>query len=156
MEILFGFILLVIGSILLFWGIGLRRGYYQIWYMKTWVRAWSNIYMAIPLGIAAFLWGTIGLLALMTPKDSVYVNYIILTLGIISIGSIIVGMVLPLLSKNYMKPDWFQWLEHEHRDILPVLREEAHQLGYHAWDDVVKDQMGLEEWVVKIREKRKY
>jgi hypothetical protein len=45
MEILLSLIFLGIGSFMMFYGIRLKRGYYKIWYMKPWVRAWSNIYI---------------------------------------------------------------------------------------------------------------
>jgi hypothetical protein len=78
-----------------------------------------------------------------------------LILGIVSVGSIIIGILLPFFFPYYMKPDWLKWLEREHSDILPTLRREANRLGYPTWDDMVRTQTGLEKWVAEVRRKHK-
>lgn len=153
MEAFLSLIFLTIGVFMIFYGIRLKKGFYKIWYMKPWVRAGSNIYTLIPVGITAFLWGIIGLLVLTAPKDNITLKYLTLILGIISIGSIIVGILLAFFFPDHMKPYWLKWLEGEHKDILPILRKEANQLGYPTWDNLVKTQADLENWVAEVRRK---
>ncbi len=144
-------VFILLGLYLIIYGIRMRIGYYKTWYMKPWARATSNIYMAIPGGTAAFLFGFTGVLTLLFPGEAIFVvNRIILgSCAVI----LIVGMLLPFVWPGWMKPAWLKWLEKEHGDILPILRNEANAMGYPDWEHKVSTQAGLEAWVAEVRRK---
>lgn len=145
------FLPFLLGLFLIRYGIRLRMGCHKAWYMTRWVRPWSNIYMYIPLGIMCLAWGIAGIFALLFPGEIIYVvNRIILGLGVIMI---IIGMIMPFVYSDHLKPSWLRWLEQEHGDILSILRDEAKAMGYTRWENEARTQKDLELWVAEVRRK---
>jgi len=152
-EIIIGVIApLFLGIFLLIYGIRLRMGYHKTWYMKSWVRAGSNIYMFIPGGLMALLWGLAGIFRLVFSDDRIFIiNRCLLGLGILSL---VVGVIISFLRPSFIKPNWLRWLEKNHGDILHHLRKEANIMGYPHWENLTSTQAGLEAWVNEVRHKR--
>lgn len=65
------------------------------------------------------------------------------------------ALLFTVWQPRWLKPKWMLWLETHHRSILPLLREEARKEDWQSWNERVKTQEGLEEWVAEVRRKHK-
>lgn len=77
---------------------------------------------------------------------------------------IIFGIAFPLIcvflivvfQPKWLKPQWVQWLEENHGDVLELIIEEARQASdWRDWADRVSTQEGLEDWVTEVRRKHR-
>lgn len=65
-----------------------------------------------------------------------------------------VGILLAMIQPKWLLPKWYRWLVENHQDILPLLEEEARQLGSKdEWERRAATQKSLEQWVVEVRHK---
>lgn len=71
----------------------------------------------------------------------------------VGIPLILFSVILTMWQPRWLKPKWLRWLETYDRSILPLLREEARKDGWPSWNERVKTQEGLEEWVAEVRRK---
>ena len=62
-------------------------------------------------------------------------------------------ILLAIFQPRWILPAWYHWLEKNHAAILPVLREEARQIGAKEWQRRVATQEGLEGWVEEVYHK---
>jgi hypothetical protein len=65
----------------------------------------------------------------------------------------IISFVFAYLEPDWLAPAWYRWLKREHGKILPLLAQEAHQLGRDEWLKQVQTQEDLENWVTEVRRK---
>lgn len=65
----------------------------------------------------------------------------------------LLGFVFAYIEPGWMSPAWYRWLKKEHGAILPMLIEDAEQMGRAAWLKQTKTQQGLEQWVAEVRHK---
>jgi hypothetical protein len=59
---------------------------------------------------------------------------------------------------EWMKPVWLRWLEQNHPELIPLLRDEVTSLRGQAifeWIRKVKTQEGFEQWVEEMAHKYK-
>ncbi len=63
----------------------------------------------------------------------------------------IISFVFAYLEPDGLAPQWYRWLKREHGKILPLLAQEAHQLGRDEWLKRVQNQEDLENWVAEVR-----
>ena len=105
----------------------------------------SRIYAGIPVGLM-FLCVVVAAIPQFRDFSSNFF-YIVIGFGIIA-------LIFSIIQPSFLKPKWLKWMEHEHKDIFSILKEEAKQMGLRAWDKRVQTQEALEEWVAEVRRKR--
>jgi hypothetical protein len=127
-------------------GIGLRRlkKPFSAWLLAktpyTLVGAWGGI----PLGLGALLWG-IAFSSFVTQSWA----RLLLPVGLI------IGLAGPFIMYIFFKPAWLKWLQREHGSVLPILENEAWEIGYNTLDRRINSQQDLEEWVAEVRRKHR-
>lgn len=141
---------LIIGLLMIGYGVRLRMGHNKTWYMNPSMLAGSYVYAFIPLGIMSFLFGLAGVLRLIFAGDGILV--VTRTLLILCPLVLVAGLLVPLVW-DYMKPDWLAWLQRHHGDIIELLVEDAREMGLDKWEQRVDTQKGLEQWVSEVRRK---
>ncbi len=104
----------------------------------------AGIYMLIPLGLALLL---LPLMPLF--YGTIYVAP--LRILVISLGALSAFIVM--FQPKFAKPDWINWLEGNHSDILPVLRRELWHMVRER-KEIINDQEKLEAWIQEYRQKR--
>ncbi len=105
------FILGLFGLSLLIHGVWLRSGRSRGFYFATHLYA-NFVYAEIPSGITLVLW------ALATIPQLINIQPAILG---ISVGIFLLGLIFNLFPPSFLKPQWFKWIEREHRDTLHIL-----------------------------------
>ena len=139
-----GLSLLMVSLGILLLGIGIRRLKKPVsaWFFAktpyTVVGAWGGI----PLGLAALLWG-IAFSPFVTQASA----RLLLPIGLV------IGLIGPFIMYIFFKPAWLKWLTQEHRAILPILENEALEMGYNALDRRLKSRQDLEGWIAEVRRK---
>jgi len=53
---------------------------------------------------------------------------------------------------NFLQPNWYKWIVENHKEIWPLLRDEAAK-DYHGWYAETRTIKELEVWVESVREK---
>jgi hypothetical protein len=153
-EFLIPLAFLSMGIFLIIKGIRLKMGYEKGRYFSPLVRAGNVAWMSLPGGLVLVMWGLMFLPSLLFG-----VSVVTATLGLFFlIGGLVIfflGIIIAFIQPNFMKPRWLSWLEREHRDIMPLLRREAREMGFDVWGQRVETQEGLEAWVAEIRHKYK-
>jgi hypothetical protein len=152
MESLIPLILLAVGLFLLIKGVRLRMGYEKWRYFSSWSRAGSIGWMALPGGLALTMWGLAFVPGLLFGVNATTAGLGLLIL-ISSLVVFFVGVLFTFIQPNFIKPRWLKWLYSEHKDIMPLLRREAQEMGLNVWEERVKTQEGLEQWVAEVRRK---
>jgi hypothetical protein len=125
-------------------GIYRLKGPVSVWYLAHGlyaVYAGGLNYFSIPFGIVMALWA----LALSPFVPDGW------KLWLFNIGT--VGGFLGVILARFLKPRWLRWLEREHGKIVPLLRNEIQEMGYHEWDQRINTQRDLEQWVEEARRK---
>jgi len=108
----------------------------------------SGFYFFLPTGMLGLLIGLVGfVIELVSPN----VNTIGFYCGAFMLWPL--GFLFAYLEPGWMSPAWYRWLKKEHGDILPMLIEDAEQIGRAAWLEQTKTQQGLEQWVAEVRHK---
>lgn len=141
---------LVVGVFLLWFGIMIQVGRYKRWWLirSTPIVPSSFAYVAI-LG---------GLLFLIIPGLAIYYSDPDVR------GTAFITLVCPLLNvvvllaiwrPRWLVPAWLRWLEDQHHNLLPLLREDAIRMGAWKWEKQVSTREGLAEWVEDVRCKNK-
>jgi hypothetical protein len=64
---------------------------------------------------------------------------------------VVIIFAIIVWAPKWLKPEWEQWLEATHGDILELLIREARQTS--GWASMVSTQEGLEDWVARTRRK---
>lgn len=77
-------------------------------------------------------------------------------LGILFVGSVIIGIFAAIWQPNWLKPEWWRWIEQNAGDIIPLLRDDLihNRRNPQEWNEWVNTQKGLEEWVNEVRRKQ--
>jgi hypothetical protein len=72
-------------------------------------------------------------------------------------GLIITAIIAAFWQPDWLKPNWWRWIEQNHADIIPLLQKDIHPVpggrDPRKWDEWVNTQQGLEEWVEEVRRK---
>lgn len=123
-------------------GIYRLKGPISVWYLGRGVYTSAFTNLAIPFGCVMLLW-SLGSSPLIPDEWK---------LDLFIAGA--VGGFLSIFLVGFLKPAWLRWLEREHGKILPLLRNEIHEMGYHNWDQRINTQQDLEEWIAEIQCKR--
>ncbi len=142
--------LLVTGIGFLVLGFLTQMGIYKHWWwgISTPVSPGKIVFGSFPLAFTFFL---VAYLA-----ESNLPNETRLQLAnCVGIPMILLAMALTVWQPYWLKPRWFRWLEMYHGHILNLLWEEARKEGWLSWNERVKTQEGLEEWVAEVRRKHK-
>lgn len=139
---------ITLGLAFLLVGTSFRLGHFREYY---WMQPFSYYrtagYGLIPFGIALLLlaaiplfYGTIWLAALRT---------LVIFLGLL-------GIFMWIFKPKFAKPDWINWLEDNHFDILPDLRQEMwHRKGNRKdIKEIIENQEKLEAWIAEFRCRR--
>jgi len=120
--------------------------------MKRWWIIYSTpltpigwFYWSIPFSFVLFAWGLVMFIPDIESRGWAF--ELIFYFGFIP--SIIITMFRP----RWLVPAWLRCLEDNHKDILPLLKKEARQMGGRAWDRRVSTQEDLEDWVAEVRRK---
>jgi hypothetical protein len=146
MKNVFGIIFfgVVPGLTLILYSLRLIRGQgNKSFYMADHIYS-GRVYAAIPLGIFFLV------LAIATIPQSQDIS---LTIVGIALGFGVLGFIFAFTQPSFLKPPWLKWLEREHRDIMPLLREDAHRMGLNVWNERMQTQADLEDWVAEVRRK---
>lgn len=112
-------------------------------YMANHIYA-GRAYLGIPFGVTLLVW------ALATIPQSVEIAVVLLWIGV---GFAALGIIFNFIHPSFLKPSWFKQLEHEHRDIMLLLKREANQMGLNIWNERIQTQADLERWVAEVRQK---
>lgn len=133
------------GGSLVFFSIGLYRlkGPVSVTYLAYGSMAKGVNYLAFPFSLTLLLWG-LGLLPII-PNES---KMVVLMIGVIA------PILLAFPALKYLKPKWLQWLEQNHKDIIPILQIEIQKMGPDAWDKQINTKEELESWVHEIKKSR--
>ena len=138
-------ILAGLGLFSLFLGILHLRGYgLKGEYMTDTIYTGRN-YIPIPLGIAFLFFA---LAAPFSPSSTIG-----LVAAYIAAAFAILGLLSAFTQPSFLKPAWLKWLEAEHGEIMPLLRQEVKTMGYKTWNKQMKTQADMEKWVAEVRAK---
>lgn len=142
------FIFIGVGFIAL--GLGTYLGLDKFWWWSesTPVVPTGIVFGAFPAALVFFLLAYVmhNQASLSTETKDILAFYV-------GIPLILFSVILTMWQPRWLKPKWLRWLETYDRSILPLLREEARKDGWPSWNERVKTQEGLEEWVAEVRRK---
>ncbi len=149
------FFALIVGVYCLYQGIRFQQGYNKKYHYfpAAHYRAQAFFNLAIPIGIAFLMWALslfIGGILFPDAELSQIVGKWFIAGGFIII---FIGWALMFFPKSIVHPAWVRWLQREHSDILDILEKEAKVMGLNVWEEHVKTQQGLEQWVDEVRRK---
>lgn len=122
--------------------LGYRRAGYLFPFRYGYVGGLVN-YGAIPLGIMAIGW----VIIIILPLPEHWEGYFFIISSLIGFLGVLLGVFQP----RFMLPQWYRWLQENHKDILPLLREDVRRMGYKTWRRRTDTQESLEEWVAEVR-----
>lgn len=142
------FILLGIGFLAI--GIMTHLGVFKGWWLTKSSPASprSIVYGAYPMTLVWFLMAYIFQPSVPMETRQQLVDYI-------GIPLILCTVIFTIWQPNWLKPKWLRWLETNHSNILKLLWEEARKEEWSLWNERVKTQEGLEEWIAEVRRKHK-
>lgn len=63
------------------------------------------------------------------------------------------AIVLAIWQPKWIQPAWYRWLEENHEEIIPILKEDVRRTGPREWQRRVATQEGLEQWVEEVKRK---
>jgi hypothetical protein len=131
------------------WWIRARLGLDKRWFVvSAWPVVSRSFYFFLPTFVLGFAILILSIVLFTTAPDN--------DLGFIfAIPWILwgLGFVFAFLEPNWMSPAWYRWLKKNHRDIMPYLVLDAHEMGRKAWVQRVESQDGLESWATEVRHK---
>ena len=136
-----GFLVPVIfGSLSL--GMGLRSvfDYDRTSFINKTSRGIGN-YSSIPIGVFILLQATVFFVDFSSIPSIVSLTIII--------GLLATAVWFWLSPPKFLHPQWYRWIQENHGDIWPLLREEAAK-DYEQWFQETKTQEGLEVWIENV------
>jgi hypothetical protein len=137
-------LLLLMGSVIsLTFGVLVRIGGVRYWWAVPYYAAGQEPFVSLPIGLF-LLFTFIGVLSPARLK---------LFFVSIAIGCGLSVLIFLAVQPRFLKPEWLQWLEDNHKEHVPLLRREARQMGAFQWARRVKTQAGLEQWVGEVLHK---
>jgi hypothetical protein len=108
----------------------------------------SVVFAAFPAALLLFLLAFIFYYQSYIPTE--VKNNLVLFGGI---PLLIISVALSIWQPLWLKPKWLRWLETHHGSVLALLQEEARKEEWSVWQNQVRTQEGLEEWVEEVRRK---
>jgi hypothetical protein len=135
-----------IGVGMLLLGINVRIGKFKSWWLAQFnpVVPEAGAYIGIPLSITLFIWCLAPFFPDIDDRRRIF-DYG----GISFIATVIIVLWRP----RWLLPGWLRWLEDNHQDILPLLKEDAQKMPGREWSKRVSTREGLESWVAEVRRK---
>jgi hypothetical protein len=124
-------------------GFRMLRGGSKSWYFARHLYA-GGIYAQIPMGIG-FLFLGASTMAVFQSISSILIK--------IGLGMGVAGVIFSFLRPSFLKPTWYRHLEHKHKDMMPLLRKEAHRMGLDVWEERIASLEDLETWVNEVRDR---
>lgn len=142
------FLLIAFGLIAIGFGVWIRFGKNRAWYLvpNYYVLLPKGIHYAMPIGGLMIIVMGIGIL--MPNPETVR-----LVIFGIAFPLMICVFLIVVFQPKWFKPQWVQWLEENHGDILELLIEEGRETP--NWAERVSTQEKLEEWVAEVRRKHR-
>ncbi len=132
----------ILGLLFLGVGISVKLGGFRSHYWIQPIGYYRTIiYGFPPLGIASMLVGVGPLF---------YETIWIIPLRILLVFFGLLGIFMWLFEPRFAKPDWINWLEDNHSDILPELRQELWHMGSER-KEIIQNQAALEIWITEFR-----
>ena len=132
------------------WGF-MRLGHDKRWFVMPGYYISRNFYFALPPFITGLLFLILGVVFVGQDPNSTIGMYMSLA-SFVFYG---LAFVFAYLEPDWLAPEWYRWLKREHGNILPILAQEAHQLGRAEWLKRVQTQADLEAWVAEVRQKHR-
>jgi uncharacterized membrane protein YccC len=132
----------------LLFGVAILTGRIKAWWLAQSIPGIvpeAAFYFGIPMGVTLLALA----LSLLLP-DSMEKGWG--SLDIVG-GLFIISIIITLWRPPWLRPKWLRWLEDNHRSILSLLRREAREMGGPAWEERVRTQEDLEQWVEEVRRK---
>ena len=130
--------------------IGFRMIYfddkYWWWSKSSPVVPTSIVFAAFPFALALFVMASLFMISAPVEMRQNIAFFVIFPL-------MLIGVLLSIWQPRWLKPKWARWLEANHGEIMPLLREEARKAEWSDWQRKVDTQKGLEEWVDEVRER---
>ncbi len=140
-------IFIILGGAFLYKGIRYRLGYETA---GSWIIPFSYyrtaIYGSILLGISLLFLAIAGFVL-----DTPWIIPVRILIGIF----FFTGLFMWLFEPRFAKPDWINWLEDNHYEIIQELRYEVLRMDVRNWDQKIKTQADLELWVEEVRHKNR-
>lgn len=137
---------LTLGIITIIIGILVRYGKIRAHYWLIPFSYYRNtLYGAIPFGIAMIVLAIIPLF---------YSGWWVVVLRILVGIFFLLYLFMWLLEPRFARPDWINWLEDKHADILPELRREICRMEGKERKKIINDQAALEAWIKAFRRRR--
>ncbi len=136
---------MMLGLVFLIAGTLFRCGKLRAYYWAVAIDYYrSAAYGLIPLGIALMLLGT------ARPFfDTIWIT----PLRIMAASCFLLNLFFFMFQPKFARPDWINWLEGNHSDILPELRYEMWRMGRQS-REIMYNQKKLEAWIQDYRQKR--
>ncbi len=137
----FGGLLLVIGILI---RLGIWRAIYAVKGYPVYMPR-ELVLVGIPMALTVLSIGLIPILPIAKENRGDVITYVTAPL-------LIMTYMLAIRQPWWLKPAWLRWLEKEHGDIIHLLWEDVRQDRW-GWEQRVRTQAGLEEWVAEVRRK---
>ena len=137
----FGSLLLVIGILI---RLGIWRAIYAVKGYPIYMPR-DLVLVGIPMALTVLSIGLIPILPIAKENRGGVITYVTAPL-------LIMTYILAMWQPWWLKPAWLRWLEKEHGDIIHLLWEDVRQ-DRGGWEQRVRTQAGLEEWVAEVRRK---
>ena len=137
----FGGLLLVIGILI---RLGIWRAIYAVKGYPVYMPR-ELVLVGIPMALTVLSIGLIPILPIAKENRGDVITYVTAPL-------LIMTYILAIRQPWWLKPAWLRWLEKEHGDIIHLLWEDVRQDRW-GWEQRVRTQAGLEEWVAEVRRK---
>jgi hypothetical protein len=136
-------IMFVPGVLFIIQGIRMLQGEGKAWYFARHIYA-GAVYGYIPLGIGSIC------MALATIPESKALTALLIYIG----GFFgILGVVFNFIRPSFMKPVWYRSLESRYGNMMPVLENEAHEMGLELWQSKMETQADIDAWAEEVRQK---
>jgi hypothetical protein len=128
-------------------GVSMRVGIWKGWFIVKRVPVLlptSYLFGFVPAGLSFISVGA----AIAVDNSARYIFWCV------TFPLFVISILLAIWQPGWIKPAWYRWLDEHYGDIIPILQEEARQLGAPKWGRRVATQKGLEQWVDEVRRKR--
>ena len=125
------------GFVLVVFGVLVRTGRIRYWWASPYYAAGQEPYVSLPGGLFFLV---VAIAALFPAKMKPFFL-------VMAIACIFSALVFLIAKPCFLKPQWLQWLEDNHKQDIPLLRKNARAMGHFQWARRVETQAGLEKWV---------
>lgn len=131
------------------WWVLMKLGHDKRWFVMPGYYISRNFYFALPPFLIGFLFVILGAVLVGQDPNSKIGLYVFF----VAFGFYGLAFVFAYLEPDWLAPAWYRWLKREHGHILPLLAQEAQQLGRAEWLKRVQTQADMEKWIAEVRRK---